>query len=541
MNQKIEKMLQQISDTNYAYNLELIMETFGSLNYRNGLGETIIHILCEKQYDDIKKFYAIFSLIRSKLIEPNEVDKNNYNFIQTAILNCCSEKFVLNCINNGLKYGLDVNQYTGAGENIMHVALTSNYEGDISTLFELLYKNGLDIHKTDVSGDNIYDVSIKEHKYSKVIEDAFIKEGIVTVVHEKTKEKEPIKPKLSIVENMEICEDVKGEETAETVSKNIPKNVASNPPLLTAAQLKAFEKFGTVLNYKKYPVAPTIAREKELNNLMITLAQDLENPIIVGESGVGKSALVHELVFKIKRGEVPEFLKNRIVFEINPAQVVSGCNLVGDFEENMNELMKLCIKHNVIAFIDEIHTIYGVGAGKGKDNDMSQMLKYYIDRSSFKVIGTTTLAEYEEYINKDALKRRFEKIIIKEPEEDILYQIVNKVLDDYSKKKKIKFENEDIKKKVLDVLIDVTQKKYRVFDDRLNNPALVISIIDKAFAIASVFDEKIITPQHFIQSFQFNHRIYESAKEKAIKCLNDNKVVNNNKSKILEFIPKDKK
>ena len=271
---------------------------------------------------------------------------------------------------------------------------------------------------------------------------------------------------------------------------------------------------------------------------MITLAQDEVSPIIVGDSGVGKSALVHELVFRIKRGEVPNFLKDRIVFEINPGQVVAGCNCVGDFEKNMTECMKLCKKHNVIAFIDEIHSIYGVGSAKGKDYDMAQMLKYYLDREDFKVIGATTTKEYEEYFNTDALKRRFEKIVIKEPEDNILYQIINKVLDAYSKRKKVKFESKEARKKIIDMLFEVTAKKHRVFDDRVNNPSLVISIIDKAFAIPVTFDEKIITIDHFIQSIEYNNRIYESAKKDAIKFLNKTNIINQDKSKVLQFIPK---
>lgn len=536
MSKNIEKMLEQISETDYKQNVQLISKTYGALNYRNGLGETIIHDLCKKEYDDFKKFHAIFSLIKNSIMSPNVLDWNGYNFIQVAIINSCSEMFILNCISNAINFGLDINYAPRTGETIMHVALINKYNGDISTLFKLLYNNGFDISKKNKYSQNIYDLSIQNNKYSKEIEDAFIKEGIIPESVEVPKES--IKPKLSVVENMEICEDVKGEETADTVSKNIPKNVAANPPLLTTTQLKEFEKFGTVLNFNKYKTSPTIAREKELENLIITLAQDLTSPIIVGDSGVGKSALVHELVYRIKRGEVPNFLKDRIVFEINPGQVVAGCKYVGDFEKNMTECMKLCKKHNVIAFIDEIHTIYGLGSGEKKDNDMAQMLKYYIDRSSFKVIGATTTKEYEEYFNTDALKRRFEKIVIKEPENEVLYQIVDKVLDDYCKNKKIKFENKEIKKKIIDMLFEVTEKKHRTFDDRVNNPALVISIIDKAFAIPVTFDQKIIIPQHFIQSIEFNNRLYESAKESAIKCLNSDKSNNYVKTKVIQFIPK---
>jgi len=538
MDEKIKNMLEQISETDYGLNLQLIKKTYGSFKYRSGIGETIIHDLCKKEYDDFKKFHAVFSLIKNSIISPNVLDWNGYNFIQVAIINSCSEMFVLNCISNAINFGLDVNYASRTGETIMHVALTSKYNGDISTLFKLLYNNGFDISKKNKYAQSIYDLSMQNNKYSKEIEDAFIKEGIIPETVEVPNES--IKPKLSVVENTEICEDVKGEETAETVSKNTQKNESSNPPLLTTSQLKEFEKFGTVLNFKKYKSSPAIAREKELENLIITLAQDLVSPILVGDSGVGKSALVHELVYRIKKGEVPSFLKDRIVFEINPGQVVAGCKYVGEFEENMAKCMNLCKKHNVIAFIDEIHTIYGVGSSEGKKYDMAQMLKYYLDRNLFKVIGATTTQEYEEYFTSDALKRRFEKIVIKEPKNEVLYQILDKVLDDYCKNKKVKFEDKEIKKKIIDMLFEVTAKKHRTFDDKVNNPALVISIIDKAFAIPVAFDEKIITPQHFIQSIEFNNRLYESAKENAIKSLNRDKLNNNNKPKVLQFISKNR-
>ena len=110
------------------------------------------------------------------------------------------------------------------------------------------------------------------------------------------------------------------------------------------------------------------------------------------------------------------------------------------------------------------------------------------------------------------------------------------MLDNYCKNKKINFENENIKQKVLNILLEVTSKKYRRFDDKVNNPALVISIIDKAFAIASIFDESFITEEHFIQGLEFNNRIYDSVKEKAVKNLNNK--VEDNKPKVLKFIPK---
>ena len=106
-----------------------------------------------------------------------------------------------------------------------------------------------------------------------------------------------------------------------------------------------------------------------------------------------------------------KFLQGKIILETTASQIVAGCQFVGMFEENMTKFLNLCEKYNVIVFIDEIHTIYGVGSSKGKDNDMAAMLKHYLDRTNLKVIGTTTDKEYDEYFSEDALKRRFEKII----------------------------------------------------------------------------------------------------------------------------------
>ena len=515
MKDKMDNLLEQMSDHDYVLNVKLIAKTFDSVLYKNSYNESLLHIFAKSDNEE-KAFYAIKSLLEIGL-NPNLVDEAGRNFIQRALICNRSTNFVLNILKEAIKHKLNVNHGDYEFQTIGHTALLRNYDGDVVEIIRELIFNGFDLSLRDSDNNTIYDILKVQNKQNDYMR---VKSCEAVVKQRKNNQ-----------QNIRLLETK--EET-----KNIPKNVAVNTPLLTAEELKKFEKFGSILNYKSYTSSPAVAREKELKNLIITLAQDLVSPIIVGESGVGKSALVHELVFRIKRGEVPNFLKDKLVFEINPGQVVAGCTYVGDFEKNMNECMNLCKKHNVIAFIDEIHTIYGVGSSKGKDNDMAQMLKYYLDRSSFKVIGATTTKEYEEYFNTDALKRRFEKIVIKEPEDEILYKIVDKVLDNYCKNKKINFENENIKQKVLNILLEVTSKKYRRFDDKVNNPALVISIIDKAFAIASVFDEKFITEDHFIQGLEFNNRIYDSTKEKAIKNLNSTKLVNDDKSKVLKFIPK---
>ena len=155
----------------------------------------------------------------------------------------------------------------------------------------------------------------------------------------------------------------------------------------------------------------------------------------------------------------------------------------------------------------------------GKDNDMASILKHYIDRTNLKVIGTTTEKEYDEFFSDDALKRRFEKIKVQEPTKEILYQIIDKIISDYFVTTGILFENDNIKSLIVSIILESTEKGHRVYNDIVNNPDLSISIIDKAFAFAQVYDSEFITPEHFIESFEYCDRIYDSSKSQAIAKL----------------------
>ena len=165
--------------------------------------------------------------------------------------------------------------------------------------------------------------------------------------------------------------------------------------------------------------------------------------------------------------------------------------------------------------------MYGTGSYENNDNDMASMLKYQLDRSDLKVIGTTTEQEYEKYFNGDALKRRFDKITMKEPDKNVLYQIIYKVIDDCNITTGILFENGNLKNQLVEIIATMTEKSHRVYDDMVNNPDLAISIIDKAYAIARFYDSKFITVNHFIEAIEYCDRVYELTKNQAITKLND--------------------
>ena len=492
---EIIKINNLLSDMNQDvnYNIRKIRTLFGSLEYFDNNHQSLLHILVDNKFNEKKCFLAIQSLLKAGL-SPNLEDDFNYNFIQTALYAGYSEQFILNIIRESLKYNLAVNHVDSDLDTIVHTAIYSDdYLGEIDKIYELLCANGFDSTQIDRDGKNLIEAMISQKRYSNLQIERFKKIFITNLGKQERLDHELGKVDISVLYD----------------SPEFNKEIFE------------LEKFGKVLNNKNYVVSPTIGREKELKNLMITLAQNKKNALIVGESGVGKTALVEELAYRIATGHVPKFLQGRIILEVNPSEVVAGCKYVGQFEDNMMKLMNLCEKYKVILFIDEIHMIYGIGSTRGKDYDMASMLKYYIDRTDIKVIGTTTDREYDEYFANDALKRRFEKIKIQEPTKEILYQIINKVISDYIIITGISFKNNNVRSQIVSIILEFTDKSHRVYNDMVNNPDLSISIVDKSFAFAKVYDSEFITLEHFIESFEHCGRIYDSSKNQAIKKLNE--------------------
>ncbi len=180
------------------------------------------------------------------------------------------------------------------------------------------------------------------------------------------------------------------------------------------------EKYGRNINeeVKKRKTDPVIGRDEEIRSITRILSRKTKNnPVLIGEAGVGKTAIVEGLAERIVKGDVPLCLKDKVIWELNMASLIAGAKYRGEFEERLEKVLSEIKKSdgNIIMFIDEIHTIVGTGAVEGA-MDTGNILKPMLARGEIKVIGATTLNEYRKYIEKDgALERRFQKIIVSEP------------------------------------------------------------------------------------------------------------------------------
>ncbi len=234
---------------------------------------------------------------------------------------------------------------------------------------------------------------------------------------------------------------------------------------------------------KNKKLDPVTGREKELKRLIEILCRRTKNnPILIGEAGVGKTAIVEELANQIANGEVPLHLQDKKIISLDIATVVAGTKYRGEFEERMQKLIKeISEEGNIILFIDEIHTLVGAGGAEGAI-DASNILKPALARGLIKCIGATTTSEYKKYIGEDkALERRFQQIIIKEPDTEATIQILQKLKPIYEHYHHVLIPDPLIKN-----IVELSNKY--IFER--HNPDKSIDILDEVSSMVSIKETK---------------------------------------------------
>ena len=242
---------------------------------------------------------------------------------------------------------------------------------------------------------------------------------------------------------------------------------------------KTLDKFGKNLTQMAADgkIDPVIGREQEINRVMQILARRTKNnPCLVGDPGVGKTAIAEGLALAISQGDVPEIIKGKTVYSIDMGSLVAGSKYRGDFEERIkNVLEEASSDPNVILFIDEIHTLIGAGGGgEGGSLDAANIMKPMLTRNELQIVGATTLDEYSKYIEKDsALERRFQKVLVDEPSQSEAIEILKGLRTKYEEHHKIHIPDDAIEQAVI--------LSARYVSDRFL-PDKAIDLIDEAAA-----------------------------------------------------------
>lgn len=275
---------------------------------------------------------------------------------------------------------------------------------------------------------------------------------------------------------------------------------------------RAIDKYGIDLNKQAMAdkIDPVIGRSGEIERVIQILSRRTKNnPCLIGEPGVGKTAIAEGLAQEIVKGNVPEILKNKKIFTLDIAGMVAGAKYRGEFEERLKNAMKeIKADGNTILFIDELHTIIGAGASEGSI-DASNILKPSLARGEIQVIGATTVDEYKKHIERDAaLERRFQPIMVNEPSVDDTILILKGLRDKYEAHHKVI---------ITDEAIDAASKlSHRYISDRFL-PDKAIDLIDEA---ASRERLKSVTAPTNLKNIEEEIKEAQKEKEEAINSQN---------------------
>ena len=240
----------------------------------------------------------------------------------------------------------------------------------------------------------------------------------------------------------------------------------------------ALNKYAKNLNElaRQGKLDPVIGRDEEIRRTLHILSRrNKNNPILVGEPGVGKTAIAEGLAHRIVNGDVPENLRSKIIFALDMGQLIAGAKYKGEFEERLKSVVKEVAGSDgeIVLFIDEIHTLVGAGGGEGA-MDAANILKPALARGELRAIGATTLNEYQKFFEKDkALERRFQKVMIDEPSEEDAISILRGLKDRYEMHHHVRIKDEAI--------IAAVELSHRYITDRFL-PDKAIDLIDEAAA-----------------------------------------------------------
>ena len=279
-------------------------------------------------------------------------------------------------------------------------------------------------------------------------------------------------------------------------------------------------RYGDNFTSKTYITNPAIGREEELKKLILVLLTPDKSAILTGKPGIGKTAIVEGLAYKIQKAEVPDALKGYEIVKIDTQALVGTVKDTGD--TRVQALIdEIKTKEKFILFVDEIHTL--INSNSDNALDFANMFKTGLGRGDIKVIGATTSYEYERYILKDkAFVRRFTKIEVEEPDREMTIKILMGTLPKIEKNMNAKLAYTSfIQEKIMAFIVDITKEFNRVYETEGRYPDIALTLLTQAFSEA-VFDNKqIVTIEHIEKAIKNSTAIYPDVINKGIVSLRE--------------------
>ena len=274
------------------------------------------------------------------------------------------------------------------------------------------------------------------------------------------------------------------------------------------------ERYGENLTAVKYLVNPAVARDKELRELVMVLLTPEKSAVLVGKPGIGKTAIVEGLAYRLQLGDIPNALKGYSVWKISTPSLVGNH---GGENRVMALVDELKNKDKIILFIDEIHML--MGASNQGPMDLANMFKESLSRGTVKIVGATTSDEYERYILRDkAFVRRFERVEVSEPTQEMCTQILMRTIPKIEYQTGVKLPYTDfIKEKICKFIVNMTSEYKRVYEISSRYPDIALVVLRQAFSSA-LYDNKMqVGFKHVYEAIKFTKAVYPDVIKKELE------------------------
>ena len=283
-------------------------------------------------------------------------------------------------------------------------------------------------------------------------------------------------------------------------------------------KISILETYGENLTKKEYITNPAIGRDKEIEEAILILLTPEKSALLVGKPGIGKTAIVEGLAYRMQQGNIPEALKGYELIKINITSLLGTTNVEGNNENRLQLLVdELKERKNIILFIDEVHLLVSRNTSN-LNVDFANMLKPGLDRGTIKMIGATTTEEYEQYILRDrAFLRRFLRIDVLEPTIDETVQILMGTYPKFEKKTGVIIPYTDyIKEKIFRFMVNLTDEYKRVYEIGNRYPDIALTLLTNAFSMALFENSKELRLKHVYKAVCRTKAVYDDAKEKEL-------------------------
>ena len=293
---------------------------------------------------------------------------------------------------------------------------------------------------------------------------------------------------------------------------NEKENISNNT-------VSILERYGQDLTEREYITDPSIGRDSEIKQVIMTLLTPEKSALLVGKAGVGKTSIVEGVAYRIKNNMVPKALEGYKIYKLNVTSLLGKTESNGQIENRVDLLVKeLANRPKTIVFLDETHVLVNKdGAENGID--FANMFKAGLDRGEIKMIGATTDEEYEQYILRDrAFLRRFQKIDVAEADQATTVKILMGTYPKIEKKTGVRFEYTDfILERIMTFIVDMTDEYKRVYEISSRYPDICLTILSNAFTYALFDNENVCRIKHIYKAICNAKNVYEDAKKKAIE------------------------